>query len=82
MDGELIDTNKNFMFKNNIIQLAVFATSFVGTSFNPLLCRLRQFTNAYRNRSDIFDINVQYIEANLLIRLLQTILILNLTVHF
>ena len=73
------------MFKNNIIQLDIFATSFVGTPFNPLLPRLRQFTNAYRNRNDIRDINVHYIEANLLIRHLQTILILNLriiTVHF
>ena len=26
MDGDSIDTNKNFMFKNNVIQLAVFGT--------------------------------------------------------
>ena len=72
MNGESINTNKNFMFKINIIQLAVFALSFVGTPFNPQLSRLCKFTNAYKNSNDIRDINVHYIEANLLIRLLQT----------
>ena len=52
----------------------------MGTLFNPLLSRLRQFSNAYKNRNDICDINVHYLEANLLIRHLETILILNLKI--
>ena len=58
MDGESIDTNKNFMLKNNNFKLAGFAASFVGTPFNPLLSQLCEFINVYRNRNDIRDINV------------------------
>ena len=86
MDGESIDINNNFMFKNNVIQLGSWIHCILcGCSINPLLSRLCQFINAYRNRKDIRDINVHNTEANLLMRLLQTILILNpriITVHF
>ena len=84
MDDKSMDTNNNFMFKSNIIQLASWIRCILyGYSINPVLSRLCQFINAYGN--DIRDINVHNIEANLLKRLLQTILILNLritTVHF
>ena len=58
MNGELIDTNKQYSISCLKTILAIFATSFVGTPFNPLLSGLLQFTNAYRYRNDIRDINV------------------------